>query len=303
MELSQIRMICINLNRSPQRWAFMAAQFRALGVDVERLAAIDGAANVPAWLAPEFAGPHQLTSGEVGCYASHLVAAQMVVGQCLPHVVVLEDDVTLDPDFPMACREAIDNAPAGWDCIHLSGVVKRSVVAVQNLPNERALVRYSRMPLNAAAYILSNSGARKLLTPAPRRCPNDVEVRHAWLANLNVLGVYPAPARQTNNFQSDIGHFQHAPSSRLFSPGPFSEVYLEWWTARRLGLTIYARARLANIANSVRRRIERSGKRNVAVLRLRKSGVERLASPDTTGKDSRYGYIGDDVAMRVTDQR
>jgi len=298
-----MRVICINLDRSPRRWAFMAAQFQALGVEVERLAAIDGAANVPAWLAPEFAGPHQLTSGEVGCYASHLVAAQMVVGQCLPHVVVLEDDVTLDPDFPMACREAIDNAPAGWDCIHLSGVVKRSVVAVQNLPNERALVRYSRMPLNAAAYILSNSGARKLLTPAPRRCPNDVEVRHAWLANLNVLGVYPAPARQTNNFQSDIGHFQHAPSSRLFSPGPFSEVYLEWWTARRLGLTIYARARLANIANSVRRRIERSGKRNVAVLRLRKSGVERLASPDTTGKDSRYGYIGDDVAMRVTDQR
>ena len=282
-----MRVICINLDRSPRRWAFMAAQFQALGVEVERLAAIDGAANVPAWLAPEFAGPHQLTSGEVGCYASHLVAAQMVVGQCLPHVVVLEDDVTLDPDFPLACREAIDNAPAGWDCIHLSGVVKRSVVAVQNLLNGRTLVRYSRMPLNAAAYILSNSGARKLLTPAPRRCPNDVEVRHAWLANLNVLGVYPAPARQTNNFQSDIGHFQHAPSSRLFSPGPFSEVYLEWWTARSLGLTVYARARLANIANSVRPRIERSGNRNVAVLRLRKLGVERLASPDTTAKDAR----------------
>jgi glycosyl transferase, family 25 len=278
-----MRIICINLDHSPQRWTFMTGQLRALGVEVERLAAIDGAANVPAWLAPEFAGPHQLTSGEVGCNASHLVAAQMVVGQGLPHVVILEDDVTLDPDFPLACREAVDNAPAGWDCIHLSGVVKRSVVAVQNLLNGRTLVRYSRMPLNAAAYILSNRGARKLLTPAPRRCAYDVEVRHAWLANLNVLGVYPAPARQTNSFQSDIGHY--GPSSL----GPFSEVYLEWWTARSLGLTVYARARFANIANSLRRRIERSGKRNVAVLRLRKSGVERLASPDTTAKDSRYG--------------
>ena len=55
---------------------FHAFDFRGAGVTIERLEGIDGAANVPAWLRPEFAGPHQLTSAEVGCYASHLTVAQ-----------------------------------------------------------------------------------------------------------------------------------------------------------------------------------------------------------------------------------
>jgi glycosyl transferase, family 25 len=267
MELSQMRIICINLDRSPQRWEFMAAQFQTLGVEVERLAAIDGAASVPAWLSLEFVGPHQLTPGEVGCYASHLTAAQMIVGRCLQHGVVLEDDVTLDGDFAMVCREAIETAPVDWDYIHLAARVKRPVVAVQDLSNGRKLIRYSRQPLNTAAYILSNRGARKLLVPLPRCCPNDVDIRHAWLTKLNVLGVYPAPATQTSAFVSDIGHVLNARTPRVFSPGPLSEVYLKWWTIRSLGIGVYVRARLVNILSAVRRLSRRDRKHGVPILR------------------------------------
>jgi glycosyl transferase family 25 len=172
--------------------------------------------------------------------------------------------VTLDADFPLACREAVDGAPAGWDYIHLSSVIKRSVLAEQSLSGGRTLIRYSRLPVNTAAYILSNSGARKWLTPTPSRRPNDLDIRYAWLADLNVLGVFPAPARQANDFPSDIG-LPHGPELRSWSPGPFSEIYLEWWTARRLRLGVYVRARLANLVNSARRRLD--GKRRVAVLR------------------------------------
>jgi len=259
--------ICINLDRSPQRWEFMAAQFQTIGIEVERLAAIDGTAGVPAWLSLEFAGPHQLTPGEVGCYASHLMAAQMVVGRCLPFGVVLEDDVTLDRDFAVACREAIETAPVDWDYIHLASRVKRPVVAVQSLSNGRALIRYSKLPLNTAAYILSNRGARKLLVPLPRRCPNDVDVRHAWLTKLNVLGIYPAPATQTSDFLSVIGHVLKPRIPRIFSPGPLSEVYLKWWTIRSLGLAVYARTRFVNISSAMRQLIARDTKRRVPILR------------------------------------
>ena len=267
-----MKLLCINLNRSRERWTFMEGQFNAFdfrgaGIEVERMEGVDGAANVPAWLRAEFAGPHELTTGEVGCYASHLMIAQTVVAQSLPCAVVLEDDVTLDEDFPLICRQAVDGAPAGWDYIHLSSVVKRSVLAERSLSGGRALIRYSRLPVNTAAYILSNSGARKWLAPMPRCRPNDIDIRYAWLADLDVLGVYPAPARQADNFPSEIGG-THAPQvydPRSFSPGPLSELYLEWWTGRRLGLAMCARARLANVVNSARRRLD--GKRRVAILK------------------------------------
>jgi hypothetical protein len=155
-------------------------------------------------------------------------------------------------------------------------VVKRAVMEVGSLSGGRSLIRYSRLPVNTAAYILSNRGARKWLTPTPRCRPNDVDIRYAFLSDLNVLGVYPAPAFQGNDFPSVIGgtHTPHMRDPRSWSPGPFSELYLEWWTARRLGLWNYALARIANVANSARRRVD--GRRRVAVLRGRPQFAVRL---------------------------
>ena len=259
----------INLDRSADRMEFMRAQLHRFGIEAERFPGVDGAAGVPDWLSEEFAGPHELTNGEIGCYASHLKIAQMMVGESLPHVVVLEDDVTIDADFERTCREAIANAPASWDYIHLSSVVKRAVMEVGSLSGGRSLIRYSKLPVNTAAYILSNRGARKWLTPMPRCRPNDVDIRYAFLSDLNVLGVYPAPAFQGNDFPSVIGgtHTPHMRDPRSWSPGPFSELFLERWNARRLGLWNYTLARVANVANSARRRVD--GRRRVAVLRGR----------------------------------
>ena len=95
----------INLDRSWQRREYMEGQANQLGLAYERISAVDGL-NVPEWLRSEFDGPHTMSPGEVGCYASHLVVAQRIV-----------------------CA-AIDAAPPDWDLIHLSSVFKVPAIEV-----------------------------------------------------------------------------------------------------------------------------------------------------------------------------
>jgi glycosyl transferase family 25 len=256
-----IRTFLINLDRSTDRLSFMQDQFELLGMTVERFSAIEGR-NIPEWMEPEFTGPHKLSAGEVGCYASHLSIAQKIVAEGLPYAVVLEDDAILADDFLDACRLAIHRAPPGWDYIHMSSVVKRSLVLTANICQKRDLVRYTRQPVNTAAYILSNAGARKWLTPMPRVRPNDLDIRRAWAQKLSIYGVYPPPARQNHDVASTIDHGYRM---RDWNDDLIARFRGSWWAASQLGFPVYAKARWLSIWNSLRRRVD--GQRRVAVIR------------------------------------
>ncbi len=240
----------INLDRAPDRLAFMAGQ----GIVFERIPGIDGTSNLPGWLRPQFAGAiadATMSAGEIGCYASHLVCADEIVERELACAIVLEDDVTLEPDFMATASLAVAAAPAGWDYIHLSTNYKRAVVHVCDLPGRsRMLVRHTRLPVNSAAYILSQAGARKWLRERPRARPNDMDIRYAWLDDLDVFGVFPAPARQLGNFQSSIRH----DGKQRWSPGIASELYGLVWQARRVGAGNLVKARLADLRSRSRGR-------------------------------------------------
>lgn len=257
MEAGPLKYYLINLDRSPDRFEFMRVQFNRLGMEVERLRAVVGT-DVPAWLEPEFAGPHVLTDGEVGCYASHLCAAQKIVAEGLAHAVILEDDAELDDDFAKVCQAAVKNAPAEWDLIHLSAVVKRPMVGIANLSVFHDLVRYTRNPANTAAYVLSNAGARKMLTPMKRVRPNDMDNRRAWEQHINFLGVYPAPARQAERMKSTMIYNDQWPR------GHFDALRSKAWTMREIGVGTYLLSSAWAIRNSVLRRID--GKRRTPVL-------------------------------------
>lgn len=257
---------CINLDRSPARWTFMLRQFSDLRMTVERISGIDGATRVPEHLRSQFAEA-VLTSGEIGCYASHLIACEKIVYRSLPFAVVLEDDVTLDADFAAIAADAVKAAPEGWDYIHLSTAYKRAVVRISPVGCDHTLVRHTRLPVNTAAYIISQSGARKFLSPRPRVRPNDMDIRYGWLDDMDIYGVYPSIARQGNEFQSDIGgtHYPgHKEPRRRWSPGLASEFYGLVWQARKVGPMTLARAHVANIKASIDRR--RTGRRHVTML-------------------------------------
>lgn len=101
----------INLDRSPDRLAEADAQFRAAGVDYERVSAIDGRALGWAGLRGRAARGrfflvhgHFPSAGEAACTLSHNAALRRLAESGEGAAMVFEDDVALDP---AALREAL----------------------------------------------------------------------------------------------------------------------------------------------------------------------------------------------------
>ncbi|WP_052699443.1 glycosyltransferase family 25 protein [Hyphomicrobium sp. 99] len=231
----------INLERSADRLAFMTGQ---LGHRFQRIEAVLGAA-VPPHLAPQFSSPASLTPGEIGCYASHLLAAEKIVASGRPYALIMEDDVEVGADFFEVARRAVESCPAGWDAISLCGSrlgkgLHEKVEAI----GSRHLVKFVRAPKGLGAYILSYNGALRLLHPRRRYRPIDVDMHYSCGMHFESYGVVPPPSRQIEDFSSTISGRKRR---RHWSVSPY-EYFLgravQWqkFGVRRLFAAMWARA-------------------------------------------------------------
>lgn len=80
---------CINLDKRTDRWKASVKQFNKIGLDVERVSAVNGFAEPPASIRP----------GEVGCLKSHLKVFKMAKERGLKSFLMLEDDVEFSDNF------------------------------------------------------------------------------------------------------------------------------------------------------------------------------------------------------------
>ena len=196
-----MQIFVINLRPAVDRLKHMSRQ---IGGDFERIDAVAGRA-VPRHLAENFPATTPLLEAEVGCYASHLVAAGMVCARELPYALVLEDDVDVDPDFRSIIESAVAAIPGEWDILSLSGAKQHPHRSVAGpFGKDRQLVRYLHFPKTTAAYVLSTSGARKLLSTRVRMRPVDVDIRYGWEMGLTGYGIFPPLAEQSGKFASSI---------------------------------------------------------------------------------------------------
>jgi glycosyl transferase family 25 len=157
--------VLINLDRSPDRLAFMSDQLGRLGLPFTRLPATDSAAvsddefarlgNV--WFRP-------LSRTEVACLVSHSRAWRKAIDE-QKTLLVLEDDVLLSDRLPAFLAE-IETVP-GMQIVNLEtrGVSKYvSRQPVGRLPTSGvALHRLDIDRGGAGAYVVSPSAARDLL--------------------------------------------------------------------------------------------------------------------------------------------
>lgn len=197
-----MQVFVINLARCGDRLAFMKGQ---LGERFERIDAVVGAA-VPERLAPQFASTAALTSGEIGCYASHLLAAEQIVARGLPFALIMEDDVEVGLDFFEVAERAIAQCPPGWDEISLCGArLGKGIHKAVGTVDSRRLVKFFRAPKGLGAYLLSYNGALRLLSPRRRFRPVDVDMHYSCGMDWDSYGVVPPPSRQVELIASTIG--------------------------------------------------------------------------------------------------
>jgi glycosyl transferase family 25 len=190
-------LLVINLDRDAARWESARGQLAAVGLACERVPAVEGAKLPPEEIARLYSPARNarqffrpLTSAEIGCYASHLQCARLIVERGLPAAVILEDDLVVRPDFP-TLLDSLAGLARPYDLIKLYSNVAR-FTPLQSLAAGYRLCRFRRMPITTLAYALSRAGAAKFLQNAlPMGRPVDVAFKHWWEWNLDILGVTP----------------------------------------------------------------------------------------------------------------
>ena len=226
--------VYINLDRDVQRRERMEALLAPLPFPHQRLAGVlwgrlsaaeQAQLYSPALNAVQFFRP--LVDGEKGCYASHLRACEHLLASQNTAVVVLEDDVSLETGFAEVVH-AVAQLPAdSWDIVKLYSRDGEQPWGERPLTPNHRLITYRRVPSMSNGYILSRSGARKLLAGRrPFGRPVDVDVRYWWECGLRVAGVTPAVVT--------MGAISE--SSSIWSGGRHRRSWGERWVRWRLQL-------------------------------------------------------------------
>jgi len=158
--------LVINLVAAKTRMAFMADQLDALGIPFQRLEAVtpdeigemEQAYNWSSWERP-------LKETEKACFLSHVNAWKYAAAQNCG-TLILEDDALLSRDTPKVLKALEDIRGVE----HVTLEVRRRKKIVDKTGHQigaaHQLLRLYQDRSGAAAYVLSPSGARKLLARA-----------------------------------------------------------------------------------------------------------------------------------------
>jgi glycosyl transferase family 25 len=188
--------ILINLSESKVRLERSQQELAQFGLSFERLEAVDGRKmskeeldKVSHWDKSAFFKP--LSPGEVGCYLSHVAAAEKIVRENWPYALVFEDDFRLTPHFCDIISVALKEAPQGFHIIKLQGNMRGGEVVV-NLNIDYKIIRHRSISAQTVAQLWSLEGAMAFLSIArPLRRPVDVQLKHWWEGPLNIFQVSP----------------------------------------------------------------------------------------------------------------
>ncbi len=188
--------LLINLAESKNRLEHSQKELARFGLSFVRLEAVDGRKmsapemrQFSAWDRTAFFKP--LSPGEVGCYLSHLNAAKRIVSEGWPWTLVLEDDFKLSDDFlqGLIIISKADLSP--YHIIKIEGRMYGGEV-VQSLDRNLSVIRNRRPPSCTIAQIWSLAGAKRFLEKSTSlKRPVDVQLKHWWEMNLNIVHLDP----------------------------------------------------------------------------------------------------------------
>lgn len=203
-----MRILLINLDRSPERLKRMDEVLTGSGLTFERVPAVDGKllseAEKTRWLGGD-GSFYPLGPGEIGCFLSHRACWEIAAAGPDSHAVVLEDDVHIGSDAQAIIGDA-GWIPADADIVKLETTFRRTHVeksaAAQVVGRQVSRLRGEHT--GTAGYIVSRKGAEKLLIrSATFSDPLDQFMFNPRLSMFSALVTYqlvPALCVQDENF-------------------------------------------------------------------------------------------------------
>lgn len=197
----------LHLTRARKRRENAHALLAACGLPGEIWAAVDGAALEPADLASDVRThlfdppyPFDLGTGEIGCFLSHRQIWAEIVRRGLDHALVLEDDVTLDPDiFPRALALGTRHV-ATYGYVQLQDRPPKGSARLVDTNGPCKLTLPVLAPLRTSAQLVSRGAAERLLQGSDTfDRPVDTFIQSHWHTGLRPGVIFPAGISTISN--------------------------------------------------------------------------------------------------------
>ena len=214
-----IPMVCISLDRRPDRWTKFKEGAEAADVNVLRLPAVDAKEfDAVNHSAISLLTAHNIkfkvrrahyeidTGGAVGASLSHIKAWNYLMNGTAPALIVFEDDALIPTDFRERLAQVVDELPASWDVITFYNT---EYLASRGCKPDSAVAPLESCTglMGAHAYMVSRRGAQRLLA---RAYPIELHVDAylAFMARLGYIQMLWNPAMQVHQpfNDSDIAH-------------------------------------------------------------------------------------------------
>lgn len=160
-----MKVLLINLDRSPERLSQIKQQLDPIGISFERISAIDAKklqeSTTNFVKAPNFEYPYPLTKGEIACFLSHRECWKIAASSNDNWTLILEDHALISPHI----KEYIKSTnwiPEECDLIQLIytelPTFTDKTIKI-NINNNTLLRTVFSSPVGASAYLISKKAA------------------------------------------------------------------------------------------------------------------------------------------------
>ncbi|MGN7869777.1 glycosyltransferase family 25 protein [Paracoccus sp. 22332] len=211
LPVSQARLavFLINMDRAPDRLAAMRDKLARADLPFCRIVGVDGRALT--YPIPEFSERgYRLLHGrrtspaEIGCYLSHVAAARAFLESDADLALILEDDVSFQPDF----LDTLDRAAMHrdlWNLLRLTTVNRGRRFRARDLGKGWSLAITLTREKGAGAYVIDRRAAEWIATDLlPMRLAFDIAFDLEYLSGLRACFVHPLPASQVSDHPTQI---------------------------------------------------------------------------------------------------
>ncbi|NLC12876.1 MAG: glycosyltransferase family 25 protein [Chloroflexi bacterium] len=158
----------INLKKDKERREFMTSQLGRLGLSFEIVEAVDGSILTNQDLKSYSADlalktiHRQLIPNEIGCALSHIGLWERMMRENIAEALIFEDDALISEAF-LGVLANRDKLPENWEHINFT-TWARVVPFGDFIYDIYRAAKYLERPFLASAYLLTKSGAEKLLS-------------------------------------------------------------------------------------------------------------------------------------------
>lgn len=242
---NSFKIYLINLDRAVQRFQFMDAQFQQLGLEYERMVAVDRLnlnPSIPEYDAKGYRLRHgrKFHDGEIACYLSHIACLRAFLNSSNEYALILEDDCHLPNDLYAIIQTAIQNS-AEWDILRLSTVNSGWRIPYRKFDQSRSLAIALTREKGAGGYMVNRRCAEIFLKELlPIRVPWDIAFDFEYMMGLRSVFVEPPPIDQNSGMETQIQHEAiryRLPPHRYLTVFPY-RAYLETNRFLRRGMKL-----------------------------------------------------------------